>query len=251
MLKGKSIAAAKDVDDLVEDDQPIEKLQVGARDFLNTKKVGQQLIEEAERGKNTGEHKLLKGQSHGGQQSVTVIEEIKGNLVLDNTGQKDSNKDITEGDNVHVKAKENTNVITNQLEDASGVVRNLKITPCATFDPNTPVVTNIVKASEATHEQHQLVLLQSKEVASITTDVVVGVLNPAAPGNSNAISVTTLKSKGTRGDELMLVNGQDKPTHDVPASIALAGIYNTVNPVVQARHMRDSQHKAGQTHTTT
>ncbi|OIT01070.1 hypothetical protein A4A49_25229 [Nicotiana attenuata] len=152
-------------------------------------------------------------------------------------------------DNVHVKPKENTNAITNQVEDESSIVRNFKIASGATIDPNTPVVTNVVKASEVTHDQQQLVQLQPKEVESITTAVVAGVLNPAAPGNGDAISVTNPKSKGTGGDELMLVKGQAKPTHNVPASIALARIYNAINPVVQARQMCDSHDKAGQTTT--
>ncbi|OIT34525.1 hypothetical protein A4A49_31001 [Nicotiana attenuata] len=162
--------------------------------------------------------------------------------------QKESaDKDVTEGDNVHVKPKENTNAITNRVEDESSVTINFKIASGATVDPNAPVITNIVKASEVTHDQQQLVQLQPKEVESITTGVVAGVLNPAAPGNGNAISVTNPKSKGTGGDELMLVKGQAKLTRDVPASIALARIYNAVNPVVQARQMSDSHDKAGQT----
>ncbi|OIS96449.1 hypothetical protein A4A49_15230 [Nicotiana attenuata] len=140
--------------------------------------------------------------------------------------QKESaDKDVTEGDNVHVKPKENTNAITKRVEDESSVTRNFKIASGATVDPNAP----------------------PKEVESITTGIVAGVLNPAAPGNGNAISVTNPKSKGTGGDELMLVKGQAKPTCDVPASIALARIYNAVNLVVQARQMCDIHDKAGQT----
>lgn len=47
-----------------------------------------------------------------------------------------------------MKPKENTNVITNRVEDESSVVRNFKIASGATVDPNALVVTNVVKASE-------------------------------------------------------------------------------------------------------
>ncbi|OIS98495.1 hypothetical protein A4A49_39951 [Nicotiana attenuata] len=166
--------------------------------------------------------------------------------------QKESvDKDVTEGDNVHVKPKENTNAITNRVEDESSVVRYFKIASGATVDPNAPVVTNVVKASKVTHDQQQLVQLPPKEVEFITTAIVAGVLNPAAPGNGNAISVTKPKSKGNGGDEVMLMKGQAKPTRVVPASKALERIYNDVNLVVQARQMCDSHDKAGQTPTTT
>lgn len=50
-------------------------------------------------------------------------------------------------------------------------------------------------------------------------------------------------------DASTLVKGQSKPTRDVPASIALARIYNAVNPILQAGQVRDIQDKAGQTST--
>ncbi|OIS97324.1 hypothetical protein A4A49_02689 [Nicotiana attenuata] len=63
-------------------------------------------LTEIERGKNIKQQNLSNVQSHGGQQSANVIKEINRNLVLDNAGQKDGNKDVTKGDNVHVKSKD-------------------------------------------------------------------------------------------------------------------------------------------------
>ncbi|OIT03820.1 hypothetical protein A4A49_02801 [Nicotiana attenuata] len=81
-LKGKAVQAVRVCDETVENEhQIVEKLQGDARDFLNAKRAGQQLIEGSQRDKNTRQQvcdDLSKGADATGVRDLVQVEKAGG-----------------------------------------------------------------------------------------------------------------------------------------------------------------------------